>query len=146
MLSEHFSLEEVTTTSTGLDNTIPDPLLENAKRLAETVLEPLRILLGPLHVNSWYRSPAVNAAVGGENSSYHLQALAVDVVPTGDVTAKFKMALTLLNELPIDQIILEERSSKWIHIGTNRHLALPRHQALTSKVVNGKMVYSHYEA
>ena len=41
MISEHFSLDEVTTTSTELENSIPDALLPNAKRLAEQVLEQL---------------------------------------------------------------------------------------------------------
>ena len=146
MISQHFSWEEAAHTDTGLPNEIPDALCANVQRLAEEVLEPLRVLLGPLHVNSWYRSPEVNEAVGGEKSSYHLQGLAVDVVPMGSCLDKFKMALTLLDELPIDKIILETRKSQWIHIQTNMDGMPPRHQALTAKSVNGKMVYSVYEA
>ncbi len=145
MVSSHFSWEEAQHTDAGLANEIPAPLCVNAKRLAEEVLEPLRVLLGPLGVNSWYRSPAVNAAVGGEKTSYHLQALAIDVVPSGDCFSKFKMALTLLDELPIDKIIYEKRNSDWIHIQTNLNGLAPRHQALTSKIVDGRIVYTHYE-
>ena len=145
MVSPHFSWAEVQHTDTGLANEIPLPLCKEAQRLAEEVLEPLRILLGPLAVNSWYRSPAVNAAVGGEVASYHLKGLAVDVVPTGYCLDKFKMALTLLEELPIDKIILETHNSQWLHLQTNLEGLPPRHQALTSKMIGNRMVYTLFE-
>ena len=146
MVSIHFSDEELVVTDSGLDNVIPATLIPGATRHAETLLEPLRVLLGPLQVNSWYRSPAVNAACGGEPTSYHLLGLATDVVPNGDVFAAFKMAVTQLNVLPIDQIIFEHRNSDWIHIGSAKDGAVPRHMALTShKGDNGKMVYSRYD-
>jgi len=146
MVSEHFEWAEVVTTSTGLDNEIPETLKPNATRLAETVLEPLRVFLGPLHIDSWYRSPGVNKAVGGVESSYHRLGLAADVVPNGDILKAFKMALTHIDELPIDQIILENRHSSWIHIGTNKEGVAPRRQALISHVgEGGRMVYTRYE-
>ena len=146
MVSEHFSLEEVTHTDTGLDNEIPEPLKQNATRLAETILEPLRVILGPMRVNSWFRSPGVNKAVGGVESSYHRLALAADVVPNGDVFKAFKMALTLLAELPIDQIIYEHHNSSWIHIGAAKDGESPRRQALIGEPdpTTGKMVYRAY--
>ena len=49
MVSEHFSLEEVCHTDTGLENQIPEVLLPNAQRLAETVLEPWRVRCGHAH-------------------------------------------------------------------------------------------------
>ena len=147
MVSEHFSWDEAVTTETGLENEIPETLKPNAVRLAETVLEPLRVFLGPLHVDSWYRSPAVNRAVGGVESSYHRLGLAADVVPNGDIEKAFKLALVHINDFPIDQIILEHRHKDWIHIGTNRDGVEPRRQALVSHVgPDGKMVYTRYEA
>ncbi len=146
MVSEHFSWDEAVTTETGLENEIPETLKANAIRLADTVLEPLRVFLGPLHVDSWYRSPAVNKAVGGVESSYHRLGLAADIVPNGDILKAFKMALTHINDLPIDQIILENRHSKWIHVGTNKDGQAPRRQALVSHVgPDGRMIYTRYE-
>lgn len=148
MVSEHFSWDEAVTTNTGLDNEIPEALKPNAIRLAESVLEPLRVILGPLNVESWYRSPAVNKAVGGVESSYHRLALAADVVPNGDVAKAFKMAVLHINDLPIDQIILEKGKNKtWIHVGTNKDGVKPRRQAMTSHINgDGKRVYVRYEA
>lgn len=145
-VSQHFSLDEVIETSTGLANEIPMTLEANAKRLAEEVLEPLRVHLGPLRVNSWYRSLAVNAAVGGEAKSAHLEARAADVVPNGDVFKAFKTALLFLHELPIDRIIYEKRHSEWLHIQVARDGEEPKHLAFVSSPdANGKMVYVRYE-
>ena len=93
-LTKNFSLAELTKSQTasrrGLDNT-PTPQVEkNLKNLAETILQPLREKLGkPIVINSGYRSPAVNAAVGGSATSAHRFGHAVDlVVPSyagGDV-------------------------------------------------------------
>lgn len=144
-VSEHFEWSEVVTTSTGLENEIPETLKPNAVRLAETVLEPLRVFLGPLRIDSWYRSPAVNKAVGGVESSYHRLGLAADVVPNGDVFKAFKMALTHLQDLPIDKIIFEHHHSDWIHAQCAKDGEMPRHLAFTAKEVDGHMVYSRYD-
>jgi len=146
MVSEHFSWDEVTHTDTGLENEIPETLKENARRLADEVLEPLRVLLGPIAINSWYRSPGVNKAVGGVESSYHRLALAADCKPTGNVFNKFKLALTLLNDLPIDQIIFEHHRSDWIHIGTAKGGKTPRRQAMVAEpnLITGEMDYRAY--
>ena len=145
MVSEHFSWDEAVTTETGLENEIPETLKPNAVRLAETVLEPLRVFLGPLHVDSWYRSPAVNRAVGGVESSYHRLGLAADIVPNGDVFKAFKMALTHLQDLPIDKIIFEHHHSDWVHVQTAKDGEEPKHLAFTAQPGPHGMVYTRYE-
>ena len=146
MVSPHFSLEEVQHTGTGLPNEIPPELMANAITLAEDVLEPLRVILGPLHINSWYRSPEVNKAVKGAKNSAHLEARAADILPNGSCLDKFKLALTLLDELPIDQIILEQGRTQWIHVAIPERGQKPRKQALVARIgPNGKMVYEPYK-
>ena len=83
-LSPNFSLEELTRTSTGLEN-IPGPVeLARLQALAHGLLEPVRAILGvPLRVTSAYRSPGVNLAVRGSSSSAHLTGDAADFVPVG---------------------------------------------------------------
>jgi len=145
--SEHFTHEEVEHTDTGLPNSLPDSLVNNATHLAEDVLEPLRVLLGPLHVNSWYRSPSVNQAVNGEETSYHLDALAADIVPNGDCFSAFKMACSQLDTLPIDKIIFEHRHSDWIHVQAAQPGRLPRKQAFVShqsQTASHGMVYEQF--
>ena len=80
-LCEDFNLEELTRTGTGLAN-VPSPeALANLSFLCREVLQPFRDTVGRLQVTSGYRSPQVNAATGGHHSSYHMQGMAVDVVP-----------------------------------------------------------------
>ena len=67
--SPNFSLAELTRTDTGLGNEPTGEAGDALVRLAVTLLEPMRAMVGPLRVNSGYRSPAVNKAVGGVASS-----------------------------------------------------------------------------
>ena len=87
--SEHFSWEEVTgsdtATSQGIANDIPPAYQVNAVALAQ-VLERVRFKLNEgmpvpviVHVNSWYRSPALNVAVRGCPNSWHTKGLAADI-------------------------------------------------------------------
>ena len=119
-LSPHFQLAELTRSSTGLDNS-PDALTRNRLRaLCAGVLEPIRAILGvPLHVNSGYRSLAVNHAIGGAAGSQHLKGEAADIVPTGypggAEAAMVKLAAKVASgELPADQLIIY--SSGFVHV------------------------------
>lgn len=83
-LSPHFTLGELSKTSTGLANVPTAEAVRNLRRVALEVLEPIRAAIGgPLYVSSGYRSPAVNAAVGGRADSFHLRGLGVDLPPQG---------------------------------------------------------------
>lgn len=78
---KNFTLEELTTTQTGIPNAPTPEAVSNLSFVCREILQPLRDRVGRLKVTSGYRSPAVNAAVGGHYSSYHMTGLAVDVVP-----------------------------------------------------------------
>lgn len=57
----------------------------NLRTLVEKILDPLRMDMGyPIHVNSGYRCPALNEAVGGAKNSQHMKGMAADItlVPT----------------------------------------------------------------
>lgn len=79
-LSTHYKLKDLIGTSTGISNIPSAAYLPNLKALAK-VLELLREI-GPFTIISGFRSPAVNAAVGGADQSYHSEGLAADIVPT----------------------------------------------------------------
>lgn len=134
-LSPHFSLEELTYSETalrrGIDNTPAPSEIENLKRLCETLLEPVRMTLGVhMHINSGFRSIALNQAVGGAHSSAHLDGCAADFIPIGlDLRTTFDM-LRGRSELPVDQIIFE--CAAWIHISVAPVGLTPRRQALTA--------------
>jgi zinc D-Ala-D-Ala carboxypeptidase len=136
MLTEHFTLEEFTDSQTAARKGIPNvppvgsPERANLMRTAET-MELVRMMLGdkPVLVSSGYRSPAVNAAVGGSKSSAHMSGLAVDFSCPGFGTPKAicKKLEPRMRELGIDQLIHEFDS--WVHLGLTG--GAPRHQALT---------------
>lgn len=86
---------------------------DSVKALVDTVVQPLRDAWGaPLAINSGYRCPEVNAAVGGAPTSQHTKGEAADVCPFGrnghgDIGTVRRLAATARNlGLPFDQMIL----------------------------------------
>lgn len=78
---EYFTLAELTETQTRLPNVPGWKEVENLRRLA-LFLDRIRVSFGvPIIVNSGYRSPSVNAKVGGVLTSAHIRGLAADIVP-----------------------------------------------------------------
>lgn len=110
-LSEHFTLEELTYSSTalrhGIDNTPDETVKAHLSGFCDTILEPMRSLLGVgIHINSGYRCPEVNVIVNGAKTSQHMLGGAADTVPRGWILEK---PLTRCASLDIlyDQIIIE---------------------------------------
>lgn len=117
-LTPHFTLAEMERTATGLPNVAPPVAIHALEALAAFVLEPLRRDVGALRVTSGYRSPAVNAAVGGSRTSQHLRGEAADVVPLAVPRAVlWGRIVARLGTLPIDQAILYE-DAPHVHVST----------------------------
>lgn len=138
-LSPHFTLEELTASQTanrlGFSNIPADGHLPNLIRLCTVLLEPVRELVGqPVKVNSGYRCPQLNAAVGGVVKSAHMDGRAADIVVPG---MDLSQVWALLNDtkLPHDQMIWETNSigSQWIHLAIAADGAEPRKQVLKLK-------------
>jgi len=127
-LTENFTLEELTVSDSavrlGLDNTPDAEVTENLQKLAE-FLEQVRTLLGkPIHVNSAYRSPEVNAHVGGKPTSQHCKGQAADIKVQGMTPDEVTKAI-IDSDLPYDQVIREFNT--WTHVSfaeTPRKVAL----------------------
>ncbi|MDR7332253.1 D-Ala-D-Ala carboxypeptidase family metallohydrolase [Roseateles asaccharophilus] len=118
-LSPNFSLAEFIRSDTAerykLDNTPPPEVQARLQRTAE-LMERVRELLGgrAIHINSGYRGPAVNKAVGGVDSSAHTQGWAVDFV-CPDFGTPFKVCEELVaSDLLFDQLIHEY--GRWTHL------------------------------
>lgn len=73
--------------------------------LVANVLDPLREFLGrPLELTSAYRSPELNARIGGSRTSQHMKGEAVDAKTRGmDAAALARAVLT--SGVPFDQLI-----------------------------------------
>lgn len=123
-ISEHFDLDEFTHSDTAvaqdIDNSAPPAIEANLRRLAAT-LEKVRAILGhPLTITSGYRSPALNAAVGGVGDSAHLHGLAADIVcpAFGSPIEVCRELERHAAELDFDQLIHEHfGTSDWTHFG-----------------------------
>lgn len=78
-VSEHFTLAEVLRTDhSGLQSGLSADNLVNVQLMASVMENVRKLLQRPIVVNSWFRSPALNIAVGGIPTSAHLLGLAVD--------------------------------------------------------------------
>jgi putative chitinase len=148
-LSEHFNLKEFTKSETAIrkriDNTPNAAHAENLKNVCEKILEPVRNHFGkPVRINSGYRGPALNAAVGGSGKSQHCNGEAVDFeidgLPNPD------LAKWVAENCEFDQIILEFYDPKegpnsgWVHASIKRD-GSNRKQKMTAVTINGKTVY-----
>jgi len=115
LLSEHFSLSELTVTNTGLPNTPTTSQIQNLKRLAET-LEEVRALFNlPLVVTSGFRSEAVNKKVGGSKTSAHAYGCAADFTVKGKSVREVCEAIKK-SGIKFDQLIDE---GTWIHLSVD---------------------------
>jgi zinc D-Ala-D-Ala carboxypeptidase len=140
-LSPHFSLAELVESDTairlGLDNT-PNPfVVQNLFKVA-SLLEQIRALLGDkvILVSSGYRSPAVNAAVGGATSSEHTQGCAADFRCPGFGTPLQIAAAIAKSNIQFGQLIQE---GTWVHISIPGRF---NRQVLTAHFIDGKAHYS----
>jgi zinc D-Ala-D-Ala carboxypeptidase len=133
-LTPHFSLEEFTDSQTAARNGIHNVPAEgsharmNLHRTAKVMERVREILKAPILISSGYRSPKVNALVGGSKNSAHTHGLAVDFTCPG-FGSPFTICRCLeqsLDELEIDQLIHE--FATWVHLGLRDK---PRHQTLT---------------
>ena len=131
-LSPNFTLEELTHSEIaerqGLDNTPNEDVKANLVRLARFLEEVRRALGRPIMVNSAYRSPQVNAAVGSKPTSQHCIGCAADIKVPG-LTPDNIVKELLKTNLEYDQIIREFDS--WVHISIPSKFAdKPRKQVL----------------
>ena len=126
-LSDHFTLGEMTVTSTGLNNQPTTAHFANLKRTAEH-MEKVRAALGkPIKVNSAYRSATVNRKVGGVATSAHCQGYAVDFRIDGMTPLAICRAIIAAG-IKFDQLI--EENGRWTHISFDPRM---RGQVLTMR-------------
>ena len=127
-ITKNFTLAELTTTNTGIANEPNRQQTSALITLCGKVLQPARDMIGvPIHVNSGFRSVAVNSAVGGAPSSQHTRGEAADITVHSREGNKQLFEL-IRDNLPFDQLI-DERDYSWIHVsykseGENRKQVL----------------------
>jgi hypothetical protein len=151
-ISKHLSLAEVSRSETakrkGINNTPSGEHLENFKKLAENIFEPIREHFGvPIHISSGYRSKELNAAVGGSSSSQHCQGEAIDIDMDGTSITNAEIFNYIKDNLEFDQLLWEfgtNTNPDWVHV-SYESTGKQRKQILKVIKANGKTSYIPYK-
>ena len=124
MISKHISYKEgvysITSIRKGIDNTPNDEQLNNMELIAENVFEPLRdYVSGPIKINSFFRCPELNTAIGGSKTSQHCKGQAIDIDDTFGRMTNAEMYHWIKEHLDFDQMIWEfgdDDNPNWVHV------------------------------
>jgi putative chitinase len=129
----------------GIPNTPTAEHIENMRYCCEKILEPVRAKFGPVTINSSYRAPLVNKAVGGSKTSQHVNGQAIDFEVKG-VDNK-KVADWVADNLEFDQVILEfyaagDKNSGWVHASIKKEGGNRKQRLVATKSKAGGTKYT----
>lgn len=124
LISKNVSYKEAiksnTATRLGIENLPNEQQIDNMKLVAEKIFQPLRKFVGgPIKINSFFRSPDLNRAIGGSSKSQHCLGLAMDLDDTFGHKTNAQMFEWIRENLDYDQMIWEFGSDKnpaWVHV------------------------------
>ena len=147
-ISKHISYKEGvysrTATRLGIKNNPNAEQMENMIAIAEEVFEPLRAYVGgPIKINSFFRSPELNKAIGGSTKSQHCHGQAIDLDDTFGRCTNAEMFEFIKEHLDFDQIIWEfgdDENPDWVHV-SYVSLDQNRKRCLKAFKENGKTNY-----
>ena len=151
-LSKHLSLAEVTRSESakrnGISNEPTAAHLENFKKLAEKVFEPIREhFKTAILISSGYRSLALNNKIGGSATSQHCSGEAIDIDMDGTSITNKQIFDFIKQHLEFDQLIWEFGTTSnpdWVHV-SYESTGKQRKQVLRATKQGGKTVYAPYK-
>ena len=117
---KYFTIKELTTSSTAtrlkIDNTPTEEVVNNLESLVNNILDKIREAYGkPITVNSGYRCPKLNTAIGGSKTSQHITGKAADITVGNRQANRSLFQFIQKLDLPFDQLI-DEYNYKWVHV------------------------------
>ena len=123
-ISKHISYKEGVYSRTalrrGIKNNPNTEQMKNMVAIAEEVFEPLRMWVGgPIKINSFFRSPELNKAIGGSGKSQHCHGQAIDLDDTFGKATNAEMYEFIKKNLDFDQMIWEfgdDENPDWVHV------------------------------
>ena len=123
-ISKHISYKEAVYSRTAqrrdIYNHPEKDQSNNMCLIAEEVFEPLRAWVGgPIKINSFFRSPELNKAIGGSGKSQHCHGQAIDLDDTFGRATNAEMFEFIKEHLDFDQMIWEfgsEDNPDWVHV------------------------------
>ena len=124
MVSKHISYKEAVYSRTAqrrdIYNHPENDQADNMRLIAEQVFEPLRSWVGgPIKINSFFRSPELNTAIGGSTKSQHCHGQAIDLDDTFGRATNAEMYEFIKENLDFDQMIWEfgdDNNPDWVHV------------------------------
>ena len=148
MISKHISYKEGvysrTATRLNIKNNPNAEQMKNMVAIAEEVFEPLRMWVnGPIKINSFFRSPKLNKAIGGSTKSPHCNGQAIDIDDTFNRATNAEMFEFIKKHLDFDQVIWEfgdEDNPDWVHVSYVSE-EQNRNRCLQAYKENGKTKY-----
>ena len=148
MISKHISYKEGVYSNTairkGIDNTPNSEQKANMEKIAQNIFEPLRQWAGgPIKINSFFRCPELNKAIGGSSKSQHCKGQAIDIDDTFGVVSNADMYAWIKNHLDFDQMIWEfgdDNNPNWVHVSYVSHEE-NRNRCLKAYREDGKTKY-----
>ena len=145
-ISKHISyrggIRSTTADRLGIDNKPGQVELVNMEVIAERIFEPLREWVGgPIRINSFYRSPKLNKAIGGSKRSQHIEGRAMDIDDTYGHKTNAEMFNYIKQNLDFDQMIWEfgtDDNPNWVHVSyvsedSNRNRCLKAYKDANNK-------------
>jgi zinc D-Ala-D-Ala carboxypeptidase len=152
-ISDHITYNEATHSATairnGIRNVPDDEQLGNMERIAKNIFEPLRAHFGdhPIRINSFFRSPRLNKAVGGSKTSQHAKGQAMDIDDSYGFTTNKEIFDYIRQNLDFDQMIWEfggNDNPDWVHVSFVSK-EKNRRNIIRAARFKGKTVYIPYE-
>jgi zinc D-Ala-D-Ala carboxypeptidase len=154
MIGRYLTLEECTKSDYAIrkqiDNTPPAEIISVMNQAAINIYDKLVDHFGHrIPISSFYRSPKVNKGIGGSATSSHCKGEAMDLDMDGSGLALTNQVLFMwiMQNLEFDQLISEYPTNgnpSWVHVGYRK--GNNRKQVLVATKVNGKTIYSTYQA
>lgn len=119
---KYFTIKELVKSSTaeakGIDNTPTLEVERNLTALVDNVLDGVREIYGkPIKVNSGYRCPELNKAVGGSATSDHVKGFAADIT-AGSKEENERLFNIIKHNFHFSQLI-DEKNFSWVHVSYN---------------------------
>lgn len=119
---KYFTLKELTRSATaeekGIDNTPTPEVEKNLTLLVDNILDKLREIYGkPITINSGYRCPELNKAVGGSATSDHVKGFAADI--TGGSKEENERLFNIIKHNFHFSQLIDEKNFSWVHVSYN---------------------------
>jgi hypothetical protein len=153
-ISKHITYDEGcfsnTAVARGINNHPNAEQLVNMKLVAENCFEPAREhFKTPLKINSFFRSPALNKAIGGSITSQHTATNGAAIDINGLKIKNKDLGEWLMKNVMFCQIIFEfydntKKDYQWIHISYDKNNN--KKQVLEAYKEGGKTKYRPYSS